>query len=277
MRPFPILTATRPSASASAAAARAMSVCIAVFAMLPGCGKAPASGAPDTAAPLDQAADLTGAAATGQAPTFPGQAPPAASIATGAFAGRSGELTNPDNQTVIFLYYDLAGIAPPIDQWVQQDRSVNNARGADKAARRATAKAAFEAGMAGVRGVGVIHLTANANLSEYDPSYGEFTVGALAPGSAYTFQALGQKVEVKFDNGLTAQTWSVPKEQAQAIVDKIGNDSLTVDTTLKIDKVLPRPDGGTIVSRIVSWNLRNARDGTTVARMQVPSKPVGRP
>lgn len=250
----------------------ALSGCLVLLALLlGGCGKSPPSNATGTsaAATPKAAADATGMAATHATQADPDAAAAPARRAAGGLAGRSGELTNPDNQTMVFLYYDLAGIAPPIDQWVEQDNRVNYARGADKAAQRATARAAFEAGMASVRGVGVIHLTANANLSEYDPTYGEFTVGALAPGSAYTFQALGQKVEVTFDNGLTAQSWSVPKEQAQAIADKIGNDPLTVDTTLKIDKVLPRPDGGTIVSRIVSWNLRNARDGGTIARVQV--------
>lgn len=262
----------------STGAIRSWSVCLALLAalLLGACGKSPAPGTAGTAAATtpNAAADTTATTATQDEP---GAGPTPAHHVTGGVAGRNGELTNPDDQTMVFLYYDLAGITPPIDQWVERDNRVTFARGADKAAQRATAKAAFQAGMASVRGVGVIHLTANANLSQYDPTYGEFTVGALAPGSAYTFRALGQQVEVKFDNGLVAQTWSVPKAQAQAIADKIGTDPLTVDATLKIDKVLPRPDGGTIVSRIVSWNLRNARDGTTVARMQVPVIPLERP
>ncbi|HWU78391.1 MAG TPA: hypothetical protein VN043_17980 [Rhodanobacter sp.] len=232
--------------------------------LLPGCGKSPTT----------QAGTDTHAAATGEQAAIDTAAPATKGVdnphASG-LAARSGELTNPDNQTVVFLYYDLAGIAPPIDQWVEQDNRVNYARGADKAAQRASVKAAFEAGLAGVRDVGVIHLTANASLSDYDPTYGEFTVGALSPGSVFTFQALGQKVELKFDNGLTAQSWSVPKDQAQAIVDRIGNDGLTVDTTLKIVKVLPSPAGGTLVTHIVAWNLRDSRSGTTIARVRTTS------
>lgn len=200
-------------------------------------------------------------------------APAAATFApAGGLAGRSGELTNPDDATMLFLYCDLAGITPPIDQWVEQDTRVRYANGADKAAQRVAVKAAFHAGMAAVHGVGVIHLTSNANLSAYDPTYSEFTVGALSPGSSYTFRAQGQSVSLKFDNGLAAQSWSVAKDQAQAIVDRIGTDPLILDATLKIDKVLPQPDGGTIVSRVVSWNLRNARDGSTIARVQVANR-----
>lgn len=228
--------------------------------LLVGCGKSPPTAA--TATPT--------VAPSAAAPTPATGLPPAAP-ATG-LAGRTGELTNPDNPTMLYLYYDLAGITPPIDQWVEQDAHVRFAAGADKAAQRVAVKAAFQAGMAAVHGVGVIHLTSNASLSPYDPTYSEFTVGALSPGSVYTFKAQGQTVSLKFDNGLAAQSWSVPKDQAQAIVDKIGSNALTLDATVQIDKVLPQPDGGAIVARVVSWSLRNPGDGSTIARVQVADR-----
>ncbi len=188
--------------------------------LLAGCDKSPlnATAGTPTAAP-------SAAAAPADATTTPASA--------GGLAARTGELTNPDNATMVFLYYDLAGITPPIDQWVEQHTRVRYANAADKAAQRATVKAALQAGMAAVHEVGVIHLTSNASLSSYDPTYGEFTVGGLSPGSVYTFSAQGQTVSLKFDNGLAAQSWSVPKDQAQAIVDKIGNNPLTLDTRVR--------------------------------------------
>jgi hypothetical protein len=237
------------------------------LALLGGCGKssAPASVSGSDAAPATPAAPTAGTPV----------APPAAQAAQARSAGgdlvaRTGELSNPDNATMVYLYYDLAGITPPIEQWVEQDQRVRYAPGADKAAQRVAVKAAFEGGLAAVRGVGVIHLTANANLSQYDPTYGEFTIGALSPGSVYTFKAMDQTVTLKFNNALAAQTWSVPKEQAQGITDRYGDHMLNLDTTLKIEQVVPDPAGGTIVARVVSWNLRDSRDGTTVARVTVP-------
>ena len=132
----------------------------------------------------------------------------------------------------------------------------------------ANVRAEFEAGLAAVRGVGILQLTLQAGLSSYDPTYGEFTVGALSPGAVYTFKAQGQTVNLKFDNALTAQSWSVPKDQAQAIVDRIGNDSLLLDATLHIRKVLPGPGGGTVVAHVDSWSLRDSRSGSTVARVK---------
>ncbi len=241
----------------------ALAVSLTVLAAgLAACGKSPAAPAPSGKG-----------AATSNAAIAAETAQPAAAAdadATG-LAARTGELSNPDNPTMVFLYYDLAGIAPPIGQWVEQDNRVRFARGADKATQRKTVTAEFEAGMAAVRGVGVLHLTVNAGLSEYDPGYAEFTIGAFAPSAVYEFRTLGQEVALKFDNGLAAQSWSVPKARAQAIVDRIGNDPLSLDTTLKIHQVLPGPGGGTLVAHIVSWNLRDTRDGTTIARAQVPS------
>lgn len=232
--------------------------------VLAGCGKSPAA----PAATAGQG-DANGAAAANVAQ--PAGAAPAAENADG-LAARLGELSNPDNATMVFLYYDLAGIPPPVDQWVENDQRVRSAPGADKVALRKTVRAEFEAGLAAVRDVGVLHLTLNASLSAYDPTYGEFAVSALSPGAVYTFQAQDRAVSLKFDNGLAAQSWSVPKEQAQAITDKVSNHALTLETTLDIRKVLPAPDGGTLVTHIASWDLRDTSNGTTIARVQVPAK-----
>jgi len=198
---------------------------------------------------------------------MPAQAAAPAAAGTGNLAGRSGTLNDPDNATMVFLYYDLAGIPPPVGQWVEADQRVRYAPGADKAARRAAVRAEFEAGLAAVRGIGALQLTVQANLSSYDPTYGEFTVGALSPGAVYTFKAQDQTVNLKFDNALAAQSWSVPKDQAQAIVDRIGNDSLLLDASVHIRKVLPGPGGGTVVAHVDSWRLRDSRSGNAVARV----------
>lgn len=223
---------------------------------LAGCGKSPVA---TTAAGGE-------AAAVAATPKPPAVAAPSRAEA-GNLAGRSGTLNNPDNATMVFLYYDLAGIAPPVEQWVEADQRVRYAPGPDKAARRNAVRAEFQAGLAAVRGVGVLQLTLQAGLSSYDPSYGEFTVGALSPGAVYTFQSQEQTVRLQFDNALSAQSWSVPPDQAQAIVDRIGTDPLLLDATLRIRKVLPGPGGGTVIAHVDSWSLRDSRNGTTVTRV----------
>ncbi|MGH8144731.1 MAG: hypothetical protein ACREPY_00195 [Rhodanobacteraceae bacterium] len=233
--------------------------------LLAGCGHSSASATQGSAAK-----PAMGAAQNAADPPHSAQAAVAPmTAAAGGLAARTGALTNPDSATMVYLYYDLAGIKPPIDQWVENDDRVRDAPGADKAAQRVAVKSAIQAGMAAVRGVGVLHLTTNTGISAYDPTYHEFIVGALAPGMAFTFQAQHQTVSLKFDNGLAAQTWNVPADKAQGITDRFGDEQLTLDTRLKIDKVLPNPSGGTIVARVVAWSLRS-RDGGTIARVPVP-------
>ena len=185
--------------------------------------------------------------------------------------GRTGELVNPDNNAMVFVYYDLAGLQPPIDRWVEDDSRVKYAKAIDKPPQRVAVKAELEAGAAAVRGTGIIRLSLNsANLSEYDPTYEEFTVQALAPSSIVDFTALGQKVTLRFGNGRQAQLWHVPAAEAQAIRDKIamaGNVELEV--LLQIKSVLPGPGGGTITADVVEYELRETRGGTTIARNRV--------
>lgn len=195
-----------------------------------------------------------------------------ADAATPAIAGRTRELVNPDHATMVLLYFDLAGLAPPIDNWVQQDGRLMVAQAADKAAMRELIRQEIEAGMASVKNVGRIRLSLNsAQLSHYDPAYGEFTVRALSPASSVSFTAWRHTVEVRFGNGRTAQVWRVPEAEAQAITDRVGNytSHVQLDTLLEITAVQPAMSGGTLVTDIQEYELRETRGGTTLARVRV--------
>jgi hypothetical protein len=179
------------------------------------------------------------------------------------------ELVNPDASTVVFLYYELAHIPLPLDEWVEEDGRVRFAPAPQKAAQRAMVRAEIESGAAAVKGVGSLRLTMNANLSDYDPTYGEFSVRALAPSSQVTFEALHQKVAVSFSNGRTAQIWRVPADQAQAIRDKIGvYGSVDLDALLHIKEVLPAPGGGTIVTEVIEYEMRQTQSGVLIGRVR---------
>jgi hypothetical protein len=185
----------------------------------------------------------------------------------------SRELVNPDASTMVFLYYELAHLPLPIDTWVEEDSRVRYAPAPDKAARRTAVRAELESAAASVRGVGAIRLTMHANLSDYDPSYGEFTVRALSPSSVVNFDALGQKVAVSFTNGRTAQIWRVPPAQAQSIRDKISYASnVEIDALLRIADVLPGPGGGTLATEVVEYELRETQRGVALARVQFANR-----
>ncbi len=230
------------------------------------------AGAPAADGPAAAGPAVAGApAAPGRPDAAVGQASVAPPASGPALGGRTGELVNPDNNTMIFLYYDLAGLTPPIDNWVANDNRVKLGQPIDKASLRTTVRAELEAGAAAVRGIGYIRLSLNsANLSDYDPTYSEFTVRALAPSSVVDFTALDQKVSLKFANGRTAQIWRVPPDEAQLIRDKIGySGNVELDAYLKITAVQPGPGGGTITTEILEYEMRQTQTGATIARVQL--------
>jgi hypothetical protein len=89
-----------------------------------------------------------------------------------------------------------------------------------------------------------------------------------------TYSALGQKVSLNFRNGRTAQIWRVPAAEAQTIRDKLGNYGANVglDVLLRIAEVQPGPGGGTIVTDVIEYEMREQRTGMTIARVQVAQK-----
>lgn len=245
---------------------------IAALALLAGCGNK--NTGPAETPPAGGAAAADPSTASAGAKQTASEAAPAGGVSTApaqGLGGRTGELTNPDSNAMVFLYYDLAGLKPPIDTWVEQDSRVQYAPGPQKAPNRATVKAELEAGAAAVHGIGFIRLSMNANLSEYDPGYGEFTVRAFAPSSVVDFSALGQKVSIKFGNARVAQVWKVPQAEAQPIRDKIGGayNNIDVDALLRITAVQPGPGGGTIVTDVVEYEMRAAQGGAIIARIKV--------
>jgi hypothetical protein len=206
---------------------------------------------------------------TASSPTASAQSQAPSPAAATGIGARTGELVNPDESTMVFLYYDLAGMKPPIDDWVEEDNRVRYAQPLDKPSKRAAVRSELEAAAAAVRGKGFIRLTMHANLSAYDPTYGEFSVQALAPSSIVSYDALGQKVALRFGNGRVAQLWRVPAAEAQAIRDKVGyGTDVSLDALLRITDVLPGPGGGSITTDVVEYEMREARSGL-IGRVRV--------
>jgi hypothetical protein len=201
-------------------------------------------------------------------PAVSAPAPEAPTAPVTAVGGR--ELVNPDHTTMVLLYYDLAGLPVPIEQSLEDDMRVRMARPTDKPAQREVVRKELEAGLAGVHGVGALRLSLHANLSEYDATYGEFTVRALAPSSVVEFQAMGQTVQLRFGNARTAQVWKVPAGEAQGVRDRVGfSGDVSVDALLKIRDVHAAPKGGAITVDVIEYELRENRGGTLLGRVQL--------
>jgi len=231
------------------------------------CGDDPGDSA-DAAAPAAEHASASDAREPGEAAR--GSPDRALRGAPAPIDGRTGELVNPEPSAMVLLYYDMAGIAPPIERWVEADSRVAYVKPIEKPAAREMVRSELEAAIAAVRNVGVLRLSLAANLSEYDPSYGEFTLRALAPSSVVSFDAFQQKVELRFGNGLDAQTWKVAPENSQLIRDTLGPiGSATADVLLVITGVQPAQGGGSFTADVVEYELRDDRSGNLLARVRV--------
>lgn len=194
----------------------------------------------------------------------------AAATAGASLAGRTRELSNPDDFAMVLLYYSLSGTPAPIDKWVEADMDVRIAKPIDKEVARQAARRKIEAGLAAAKDVGTLRLTMDAGLSEFDPTYNEFTIRTLSPSSSATFRSFDEQVSVKFDNGDKAQRWSVDPKDARSINDRVQyGSSATIEMVLKITGSTPTASGGTITTNVLSYEIKSRRDGTTLVRKTV--------
>lgn len=238
---------------------------------LAGCGSKETTSGADTAVSAGAAASATSANASSTAASAGASSSPSSRSAppVGGLPGRTGELVDPDHAAMVFLYFDIVGLPPPIDAWAELDRRVIAARPADKQTQRDIARAELQAAAAAVRGVGRLRLSMSGHLSDYDPTYGEFTVGAFAPSSTVQFRAFDQNVSLKFGNGRDAQTWTVSADEAQAVRDRIAYAGTKVDALLVITGTQPSANGGALIADVVEYEVRSAQTNQLLGRVKV--------
>lgn len=186
------------------------------------------------------------------------------------YAERKMELVNPDDRAIVFLYYSLTKVPAPLDTWIEDDNRVLMAQGSEKAATRQQVHAELEAGLASVHDVGRLRLSLNdARLSDFDPTYGEFTIGALSPSSRLSWHALNHEIQLNFSNATTAQSWKVSPQEAQGVRDKLGRyGRATLDVLVQITGVVPGEHGGKITAKVVEYELRDAKTSTLLGRLR---------
>ena len=171
------------------------------------------------------------------------------------------------------LYHSLTGTRPAIERWVEQDYRLIGANAPDKAQIRADMRAELEALVAFVGDIGRLRISLrDANLSTYDPAYGEFTIGALSPGTVIPFEEYGQRVGIRLDNAHIAQIWKIDPDRAREVQDKLGTYPRTsIDVVLAVIGAVPSPGGGSITARIAEYEIQDARErGVRIVRNTVP-------
>ena len=209
-------------------------------------------------------------AATPSVSASTGNTATTASAGSSQIADRKKELVNPSQLAMLFLYYDLASIKAPVDEMVEDDSRVAYAPAPDKEAQRKIVRDELAFAAASVQGVGKLRFSlGDANLSEYDPTYKEFTVGAFSPSSILTFATPKLTVNLSYGNANKARIWSVAPEEAKVIRDKVGKyGHASMDFQVNITGVQP---GGSIISDVVEYELRSAdyNGGATLVRVHL--------
>jgi hypothetical protein len=231
------------------------------------CGGGGEPAAEKSAAAETKAASQEAQSPAREAAAAPDEPSPSQRTAAPGLEGRTRELVNPEPLAMVLLYHDLAGTEPPFARWVEEDSRVTFVPAIEKQAARELVRAELEAALAAVRGVGALRISLGAELSDYDPTYGEFTIRALAPSRIVTFDAHREHVELRFANGLEAQVWKVPAADAQLVRDKVGQfQGASLDVLLRILELQP---GGTIVTEVVEYEMRVQRTAELLARVRV--------
>ena len=83
------------------------------------------------------------------------------------------------------------------------------------------------------------------------------------------FKEYGQKIALHFINGRTAQIWKASADQAQSVRDRLGYGTADIDVLLQITGVQPAPGGGSIETRVLEYELRDARSRAVLGRVVV--------
>lgn len=184
---------------------------------------------------------------------------------------RNGRYIDPDGASMVLLYYSLAGLEPPLDEWARQDPSVVAASPQDRPAVRDARRAELESGLAAAERVGALQFSVQTAVGYYDPTCGEFTIAALAPSSVIEFRSRGYEVGLRFGNARHAQLWGVPADEAEQIGDRYGRPfDARLDVIVGIRTVQPGTRGGTIVGDVLEYELRENGTGALIAHVDVP-------
>lgn len=193
--------------------------------------------------------------------------------ATEPVPARHRTVVNPSAAEIVMLYHSLAGTRPAIERWVEQDHRLIGANAPDKAQIRADMRAELEALTNSVGDIGRLRISLrDAGLSTYDPAYGEFTIGALSPGTVIPFEEYGEKIVVRMDNAHIAQIWKINPDKAREVQDKLGTyPRASIDLVLDVIGAVPSPGGGSITARIAEYEIQDARTrGVRIVRNAVP-------
>lgn len=230
---------------------RPMAAALMLAAALAGCSKQAAG---DATAGTPQSSGAPAALPTATASPVASTAAPTAttSPSPATCADYRGDL---DDSDVAMIYYSTAGLPPPKDKWADQalyriDRSTSP----EEAWKQANAQ--VDAQWNAVAGLRCVSLRSDARIARYDAARGGLLVENFAPGTYYSFNALGLPVEMRIANADTAYVWKMPEDKAQGLLR--GSNSFNganIVARLRIVGARPSGSNGEIDAVVDSFDI----------------------
>jgi len=178
--------------------------------------------------------------------------------ATGTVAQEQRVLRDPTGETVVWAFYHLAEVEPDFEPLVttrmRGERNVNEFNRADiMAEKEAELRTEFAAA------AGYTHMTVNLNsgLSQYDPTYEEYYLSAMGPGSYLSFHGHGQRVDVRLINAEDGSVWSLPPQEAERVAGILGgyNRQVSLRLELELGDAIPTSKGGELHAKILRFGI----------------------
>lgn len=167
-------------------------------------------------------------------------------------------LRDPSGETAVWAFHHLAGSEPNFAPLVaERMRKVRDVNEFNRAEVMAAQEQQLRTEYAAAAGYTHMELNLNSQLSEYDPTYQEYYLSALGPGSYVSFHGHGERVDVRLINAEDGSVWPLPPQEAEKIAGMLGgyNRQVSLRLQLQITDATPTSGGGDIHARILRFSI----------------------
>lgn len=177
------------------------------------------------------------------------------------------ELAHPEDLQMVLLGYRLEGRQPPIEEWAAAQHRVTSANEFERAGVLAEERERLQAVYDGTEGVGLLRLSVDARISEYDGSRGGYYLDAFTPGSVFHFSARPapnpfreEKIGLRIDNPGELNFWMLEPAAAQDVLARNnGQRHVTLDSRFRITDISRRSDGPVLSATLLGYTIVSSR------------------
>ena len=241
--------------------------------LLGGCDRPTASKDPSSAAAPATPPTVSSTAVSDHLAAAPPPAPAPAPAAP--VSARTKVVADPSELDVLMVFYDWLGQEPPVSKWAEQEWKVRSSDEFRKAGNQAEVENNLRSMFSSLKDTGTVKVNINAQLSEYDPKYGEYYIDAFAPGHSLQFGKYNEQVQIQVLNASDAYAWKLAAADAQRVLERNRMRMVTIGAELKIRGARRSGDDGGILSvDVVRYSVNAGLNGVgALGSVDVPLHP----